>query len=158
MFCMGGARARPSPVIFNWFLTKVKENGNCGQSYPVSYGRPSSELNLVFSRLGEPHLSVFLDEERPRDSSERRKIIDVSPFPVPPKVQDVPSPSAGIVYLPHQKSVCPIPVTITSPSPSHPLLTPRPFIQKGRCKRHKNIFIKHIGTHYVSHFGPYGTR
>ena len=42
------------------FLLKLKENGSCDQSYPVRYGGPSSELNLVFASSGEPHPSVFL--------------------------------------------------------------------------------------------------
>lgn len=54
-FYMGGAETRPFPVTFNWLLIKVKENGSCDQSYPVRYGRPRSELNLVFASSGEPH-------------------------------------------------------------------------------------------------------
>lgn len=60
MFYMGGAETQSFPVIFNWLLIKVKENGSCDQSYPVRYGGPSSELNLVFASSGEPHPSVFL--------------------------------------------------------------------------------------------------
>ena len=51
MFYMGGAETQPIPVIFNWLLIKVKENGSCDQSYPVRYGGPRSELNLVFASL-----------------------------------------------------------------------------------------------------------
>lgn len=69
----------------------------------VRYNRPRSQLNLVFASSGGAHLGVFLCEERPRESSGRRKTIDVSPSPMSPKVH-VPSLIAGLFTLYHQKT------------------------------------------------------
>ena len=58
--------------------------------------------------------------------------MNAPPFPVLLKVQDVSSPSARIVFLPHQKNQCiPFQKWELHLFPSHCLLTPRLLIWKG---------------------------
>lgn len=66
---------------------------------------------------GEPYLSAFLYEERSRGSLAIWRIINVSPSPVLPKVQDVLFPGVGIAYF-HQQNTSVSPFTF-SPAISH---------------------------------------
>lgn len=148
MFCMKGARAGPSPAIFNWPLIKSVENGDQWWS-ELSGGLQQTQQSVKFSvSSGEPHLSAFLYEERSRGSLKVWRII-VSPSPVPPKVQDIPFPGVGIAYFHHQTPVC-FPFHLFA---NHLPLTP--CVQRVRCKRVEDIFLKLMETHYVLHVGPH---
>lgn len=150
LFCMKGAGAGPSPAIFNWPLIKSMENGD-GLWSELSGGVQQTQPSVKFSvSSGEPHLRAFLYEERCRGSLEIWRIINVSPFLVPPKVQDVPFPDVGIAYFHHQNtsafSLSPFP----QPSPTY-IQTLRP---EGKMQKGWGHFSKTYGDPLCPPFAP----
>lgn len=140
----------PLPFSIGLLLNLWRMVMGCGQSYLVGYSRPNCQLNLV---LVQENLTWGLSfmKKGAGVAWKYGGLLMSPPFLCLPRSKTFLSLMLGLLTS-TTKTPVRFPFHLF---PNHPPLTSRPCVQRVRCKRDEDIFLKLMETHYVLHLRPH---